>query len=248
MSIGISNQIKHNTPTEPDPQKQKPHRIVDFKDSEVKHDSTETDHPNSHADRKPPSSGTSELHISVDLVHLAEESLLKEQPLPTIEQISREFTGSVLQDETKQDLFLGRIYKGGIKGQCLRVQIHRLELFLQHPHFRETERVRIKIELNPEGEKHEYVFAQKARYDDPAARLAFQATGLDADGRDIQDIVEYLFSKGQKMVHKANSFVDTLEGISDQQIAETSRRYLYYHRSTQPRQGLEKFIGGGHTE
>ncbi|KAK2770293.1 hypothetical protein FQN53_005642 [Emmonsiellopsis sp. PD_33] len=58
--------------------------------------------------------------IDYNVCDLAEKCLQEEEQLPSIEKMSREFTGSVMHEETRQDLLDG-VYKGGLKGSNPRI-------------------------------------------------------------------------------------------------------------------------------
>ncbi|KAK2785806.1 hypothetical protein FQN52_008221 [Onygenales sp. PD_12] len=49
--------------------------------------------------------------VSDNVCDLAEKCLQEEEQLPSIEKMSREFTGSVMQEETRQDFFDCRVSK-----------------------------------------------------------------------------------------------------------------------------------------
>jgi hypothetical protein len=95
--------------------------------------------------------------------------------------------------------------------------------------------VKVQVDLSPEGQCHPHVCTTLAEDDDPASRLAVVVSGETKTGGKWGF---WLHGKGEKMVKKANSLVDKFEGVPEDIIMKTERRWIAPTKSS----GLKKGI------
>lgn len=101
--------------------------------------------------------------------------------------------------------------------------------------------VRIKAEISPPEEEFPDPWAKDSQEDDPARRLRFLITLPTPDGEDF-DI--WPQAKGESAAKRANSFVDMITGVDNEEIASRPRRYLKIDGITASNI-LKPFTGGG---
>ncbi|GAM38134.1 hypothetical protein TCE0_033r08632 [Talaromyces pinophilus] len=106
----------------------------------------------------------------------------------------------------------------------------------------------VQAEVVPKGMRHTQSWARKAIIGDPARRLALKVTFQPLET--INDpVVTYPVNNGEYSVYVANSFVDWLEGKTDEDIANTPRRFLVIcGMSDRVPENLRYFRGGGYTD
>ncbi|KAL1970440.1 hypothetical protein VTN77DRAFT_4084 [Rasamsonia byssochlamydoides] len=98
----------------------------------------------------------------------------------------------------------------------------------------------VRAEIKPLGEKHPQVWAIKAREYDPAARLAFCVSGELVNGEKFED---YPCSNSDEAPMMANSFVDWMQGATEEEIATRARRFVFIHKNRRiVSEHLKKFL------
>ena len=91
----------------------------------------------------------------------------------------------------------------------------------RHRHFC-GDKVDVFIEFAPEGTRHPRCFALRAAPDDPAGRLALRVVGAVLDEGPYND---YVHSRGQSVVFKANALADMLlDTVGREEIMRRPRR------------------------
>jgi hypothetical protein len=95
--------------------------------------------------------------------------------------------------------------------------------------------VKVRVDLSPEGQSHPHVCATLAEDDDPASRLAVEVSGETKTGEKRR---LWLHTQGIKAVKKVNTLVDKLEGVPEEVIMKTARRWIAPTKSS----GLKKAI------
>lgn len=105
--------------------------------------------------------------------------------------------------------------------------------------------IRVKIEVNPPGQRHGKCYATDALDSDPASRLAFRVRYKNSRGEQQE---KYAFAQGRKSTYTANTLVDILvDDRPNEMIAKTSRRYLYFTSESKIPEELKRFVGGAYT-
>ena len=95
--------------------------------------------------------------------------------------------------------------------------------------------VKVRVDLSPEGRRHPHVCATLAEDNDPASRLAVEVSG-ETETHEKRRL--WLYTQGQKGVKKVNTLVDKLEGVPEDIIMKTERRWIAPSKSS----GLKKAI------
>lgn len=111
-------------------------------------------------------------------------------------------------------------------------------------HYKETV---VQVELSGPGEEHPNLWATKALSDDPAKRLAFRLT-IRFEGQ-TPDTICYPTNGGDYAPYKANVFFDWMDGLTDERIIESPRRFLNIQPGVQTvPERLVYFRNGGYTD
>jgi hypothetical protein len=151
-----------------------------------------------------------------------------------------------MTDRTRQSLLDRRWYKGQqIHGKDLYSINHsRFIVYFAHDNVDLSHGFCVTLQLSPCGTRHPHVYADEARDDDPASRIAVLIKGKLKDGEDFE-----VYSKQPQNAWKApmiwNAIYDWLGGMSWEEIAFANepRRFLWVdHKADIPRE-ISKFSG-----
>jgi len=88
-------------------------------------------------------------------------------------------------------------------------------------HLKDGDKIQLKVELH-DG-PHPHVYTEQARESDPSNRLAIWIEGTDRYGSRFG---LWLRTGGQLAVMKMNNFVDEFDGIAQEMIEQTPRRWI----------------------
>jgi hypothetical protein len=103
----------------------------------------------------------------------------------------------------------------------------------------------VQAEEVPKGMRHTQFWARKMIIGDAARRFALKVTFQPQETSD-DPVVTYPVNNGDYSVYVANSFVDWLEGKTDEDVANAPRRFL--NICDQVPENLRYFHGGGYTD
>lgn len=112
------------------------------------------------------------------------------------------------------------------------------------------DKVCVRTELSPIGERHPNVWAMASQEQDPGARLAFRISVKDKNGNETS--VVYPTSWSFQSCCSANALVEEIEGDSFVDICQRPRRYMYIDRRCRrmidAHPVLKDFVGGAYTD
>lgn len=145
---------------------------------------------------------------------------------------------------------LGQHYKARrVSANGFRLTVRHLNLSFRLQEEPE-DKVCVKTELSPIGERHPHVWAIASKDQEPGARLAFRISVKDKNGNETS--VVYPTSWSFQSCCSANALVEELEGHSFIDICQRPRRYLYIdhrcRRMIQAHPILKDFVGGAYTD
>lgn len=112
------------------------------------------------------------------------------------------------------------------------------------------DKVYVRTELSPIGERHPHLWATASQEQDPGARLTFRISVKRTNGNETS--VVYPTSRSFQSCCGANALVEELEGHSFVDICQRPRRYMYIDRRCrgmiQAHPVLNAFVGGAYTD
>ena len=152
----------------------------------------------------------------------------------------------------QMSLLTGRKFRGNFREgtETVKIQVHHIDLYINIPCYRQIARncgFVVYVEIKPSEEKHPEIYARKAREHDPATRLGFRVCMKLVDGREV---IYYPSSKSDKASSHANTFVDWMQGLTNEEIAKKPRRYVNIasNNVSSVSGHLKVFRGGGYTD
>lgn len=184
---------------------------------------------------------------------------LEKQPLTEVDSTDKIFTWcgdyewsravqTARDVKSQRQLIQGIALKGTLRRERnLRVYLPReIEIGVSLQRISGYEETVVQVELMDHDEQHPDLWATKALPDDPAKRFAFGLT-IRFEGQE-PEITCYAKNNGEYAPYKANAFVDWMDGLTDERIAELPRRYLNLRDIKVVTEKLVDFNNGCYTD